>query len=60
MEKKLDAKHLKPHDKIRVAFGHYCLGIDQHDLAALFGVNPGRVSEACASIWQVSSDGEET
>jgi hypothetical protein len=38
------------YQRIRVAYGHYCLGLDQHDLAALMGVNAGRVAEACVAV----------
>jgi len=37
-------------EKITVAWAHYVRGINQHDLAALYNVNPGRVAEACGAI----------
>lgn len=42
------SRGLKPDERLRVAFAHLCLGVDQHALAAVFGVNPGRVAEAVA------------
>ena len=36
--------------RVQVVFGHYYLGISQHDLAAMFGVNAGRVAEACTAV----------
>lgn len=41
---------LTPEERIRVAFGHLCLGVDQHLLAALYGVNSARVAEAVAAV----------
>ena len=37
-------------EKITVAFMHYVRQIDQQDLAMLYGVNGGRVNEACLAI----------
>lgn len=37
-------------EKITVAFMHYVRGIDQQDLAMLYGINMGRVNEACKAI----------
>jgi hypothetical protein len=37
-------------EKITVAFMHYVRLIDQQDLAMLYGVNGGRVNEACLTI----------
>lgn len=41
---------LTPEEKIRVAMGHEVYGIEQHALAALFAVNPGRIADAIAEI----------
>ena len=37
-------------EKITVAWAHYVKGYPQHDLAAIYNVNGGRVAEACAAI----------
>ena len=37
---------LTPEQRIRAAVAVLCDGVDQHIVAALFGVNPGRVNEA--------------
>lgn len=37
-------------EKISVAFMHYVRQIDQQDLAMLYGVNGGRVNEACLTV----------
>jgi len=42
--------HLTPEQVLRVAYGHILDGIDQHKLAALMGVNQGRINEACKAI----------
>lgn len=47
VEPKVD---LTPRERIQVAFGYLYLGIDQHLLASLFGVNPGRVSETITAV----------
>lgn len=41
---------LTPIEKLQVAFGHLMHGIDQHALASLYGVNPGRISAAIADV----------
>lgn len=41
---------LTPDEKLRAAHAHLCDGIAQHSIAALFGVNPGRVAEAVVEI----------
>jgi hypothetical protein len=37
-------------EKITAAFMHYVRMIDQQDIAMLYGVNGGRVNEACLTI----------
>jgi hypothetical protein len=37
-------------EKITAAWAYYVKGIDQHTLAAIYSVNPGRISEACKTI----------
>ena len=37
-------------EKITVAWAHYVKGYPQHDLAAIYNVNAGRVAEACTAI----------
>ena len=41
---------LTPDEKLRAAYAHIINGIDQHHISALFGVNSGRVSEACQAV----------
>lgn len=43
---------LTPHERIKAAYLHYVRGIDQHDIAVAFEVNPGRINEACRAIWE--------
>ena len=37
-------------EKITAAFIHYVRKVDQQDIAMLYGVNGGRVNEACLII----------
>jgi hypothetical protein len=37
-------------ERITAAFMHYVRDIDQQDIAMLYGVNMGRVNEACVAI----------
>ena len=41
---------LTPAEKLRVAVAVLIDGFDQHRVAALMGVNPGRVNEAVVAI----------
>ena len=41
---------LTPDEKLRAAFAHLINGVDQHILASIFGVNPGRVAEAITAV----------
>ena len=50
VEQKVD---LTPKERVQVAFGYLYLGIDQHMLASLFGVNPGRISETITAVRDV-------
>ena len=47
---------LTPEQRIRAAAAHYCDGISQHVIAALLGVNQGRINEACRAIMMAASD----
>lgn len=42
--------HLEPDEVLRVAYAHIINDVDQHVLAALMVVNPGRITEACKAI----------
>ena len=44
---------------IQVAFGHFYLGLEQQELSNLFGVNQGRVNEACQAVKAVAKDPRE-
>ena len=37
-------------EKITAAFMHYVRQIDQQDIAMMYGVNMGRINEACNAI----------
>jgi hypothetical protein len=37
-------------EKITAAFMHYVRDIDQQDIAMMYGVNMGRVNEACLAV----------
>jgi hypothetical protein len=39
-------------EKITAAWAYHVKGIDQHTLASIYSVNPGRISEACKTIEQ--------
>jgi hypothetical protein len=41
---------LTPDEKLRAAYAHIINGVDQHHIAALFGINPGRVNEAIQDV----------
>jgi hypothetical protein len=43
---------LTPSEKLRAAVAVLIEGVPQHVVAALFGVNPGRVAEAVTTIRQ--------
>jgi hypothetical protein len=41
---------LTSEEKLRAAYAHMIGGVDQHVIAALFGVNPGRINEAIMAV----------
>ena len=41
-------------EKITAAFMHFVRNIDQQDIAMMYGVNIGRVNEACKAIREAS------
>lgn len=43
-------------EKITVVWAYHVKGIDQHTLSAMYGVNPGRISEACKAVEMVLGD----
>ena len=49
-----EVKHTRTYltfeEKIIVAWAYHVRGITQQDLAALFNINQGRVSEACKAV----------
>jgi hypothetical protein len=63
MKDKPCAEHktsLTPAEKLRVAVAVLLDGVDQHRVAALLGVNQGRVNEAVAAVRQaIDPDPEE-
>lgn len=47
-------------EKITVAWAYHVKGVDQHTLAAIYGVNSGRISEACRTIEMALKDEKNT
>ena len=43
---------LTPAERLRCAYAHYVLGIEQQHIAMLFAINSGRVNEACKAIYE--------
>jgi len=43
---------LEPLEKLKAAYMHDVLGVDQHLISAFFGINPGRVNEAVRDVRQ--------
>lgn len=41
---------LTPEERLRAAYANDILGVDQHTISALFGVNQGRVAEAIEAV----------
>jgi hypothetical protein len=50
---------LTPAEKLRVAVAVLADGIDQHKVAALMGVNPGRVGEFISKIRRLLEEDED-
>jgi hypothetical protein len=47
---------LTPEEVLRAAYAHMIFGVDQHALAACFGVNQGRIAEICGAIeWAIEN-----
>jgi hypothetical protein len=42
--------YLTPEERLRVAYAHLVIGIDQQDLSAIFTTNVARIHEACKAI----------
>lgn len=47
---------LTPNERIRVAYAHFVLGVEQQHIAMLMAVNMGRVNEACRAIAMAADD----
>lgn len=43
-------------EKVTAAWAYHVKGIDQHTLASIYSVNPGRISEACTSVEKALED----
>lgn len=41
---------LDPIEKLKAAYAYEVLGVEQHVIAALYGINAGRVAEAIAEV----------
>jgi hypothetical protein len=50
---------LTPDEKLSAAYWYLIGGISQHDIAALYHVNPGRINEAVAAIRKAIGDTEK-
>lgn len=46
-------------ERIKSAYLHYVLGIEQHAIAVAFEVNAGRVAEACLAILAAAQNPKE-
>lgn len=46
-------------EKVIVAWAYHVRGITQQDLAALFNINQGRISEACKAVERALDELEE-
>lgn len=44
--------NLEPLEKLKAAYMHDVLGVDQHIISAFFGINSGRVNEAIRDVRQ--------
>lgn len=53
MDKKV---RLTFHEKIRCAYAHYVLGIEQQHIAMILAVNLGRVNEACKAFKRIHNE----
>ena len=42
--------------KVTAAWAYHVKGVDQHTLAALYGVNQGRIAEACKAVENAITD----
>lgn len=47
---------LTAEQRLRAAVAHYCNEVPQEVIAELFGVNGGRINEACRVIWCVAEN----
>lgn len=50
MTKQIGSRNLTPEEKLKAAYFYYVMGLDQHIIAAMFLVNPGRVAEAVKAV----------
>lgn len=41
---------LDPIEKLKAAYAYEVLGVEQHAIAALYGINAGRVAEAITEV----------
>ena len=50
---------LEPHEVLIAAYSHLIQGIDQHHLATIYNVNPGRIAEAVVALrWAIENHKE--
>lgn len=47
---------LTPQEVVMVAHAHLICGVDQHTLASMYGVNQGRVNEACVVMRETAEN----
>lgn len=51
---------LTPEEKLKAAAAHDLLGVAQHHLAFIFGVNQGRINEAIKEVREATGMNETT
>jgi len=54
-----NVRSLSFEDKVRVAWAYHCEHIPQQTLASLYGVNAGRISEACTAVTKALGETEK-
>ncbi len=56
MTRTADDRSLTADEVLRVAYASLILNVEQHNLAAIMGVNSGRINEACRAIeWAMAN-----
>ena len=50
---------LTPEEVLEVAYWHHVMGMKQHDIAAMYHLNAGRVAEACRAMEYAAENHKE-